>query len=347
MQPTYRVVVLATVLCCVTGGHLRPLPAQAPVTIERIAPDLVFSRIMASAVGADGRICVADDIEVRVTCLAPDGALLWSYGRKGGGPGEFRGMYRLAITADLTVLVVDFTARTLHRLSASGIHLGTTPLPSGLSQMNSLVAISRDTIAISGTLMRPGPARNAAIHVFSSRDSLVYLRSFGDLPEATDREKLSMTGAGSVTLTARGTLLYSQRHPYRLVEYTLSGTKLREAMNAIPTLGPDDQMTIERSRSRTAYRAVPPRAGANIVLMAQEVGNGKWWIARRVVEGKQYFDIVDPSTGRWNTPVSYPGWDALIGIFGEDRQRGMLLASTECDDEPCLVRFPSRPFLGR
>jgi hypothetical protein len=347
MQPAHRLGVLSLVLCCVTIGYSQPLLAQGQVTVERIAPDLVFNRIMASAVGPDGRICVADDIEVKVTCLASDGTLLWSYGRKGGGPGEFRGMYRLALAPDMTVFVLDFSTRALHRLSSAGAHLGMSSFPPGFSQMNSLVAISPDTIAVAGTLFRPASARDAAVHLFAVADSIVYLRSFGELPAAVDPEKLSMSGAGFLTLTAHGTLLHLQRYPYTVTEYTRAGTALRKVVNPLPTLSPDDQMSIERTPSRTAYRAVPPRHGTNMVMMAHDAGNGTWWVGRRVVGGKQFFDIVDPNTGRWAAPVSFPPWGSLIAIFGEDRQRGMFLASTECDDEPCLIRFPSRPFVGQ
>jgi hypothetical protein len=308
---------------------------------------LEFERIIDEALGADGRICVADDLAVRVTCLSPDGAVLWAYGRKGGGPGEFQGMYRLSLAPDLTVFVADHLSGEVHRLSASGAYLGKARFPTRFGQMNSLVAISRDTFAVSGALWRPESARVAAIHLFVLRDTIAYLRSFGDLPAATDREKVEMSGSGPITLTDRGTLLYSQRFPYRVAEYTLTGTKLRTAANAMPTLGPDDAMLIERSGSRVSIRPVPPRPGGSSVEAAREVGNGSWWVTRRVASGGQFFDIVDPKSGRWAAPVSYPAWGALIGIFGQDRKRGLLFASTECDDEPCLVRFQSRPFLGR
>lgn len=323
------------------------LGAQGKVSVERIAPGISFGRLISEAIGADGRICVADDIEVRITCLAPDGRVLWTYGRRGGGPGEFQRLYRLALAPDLTMLVADFMGNTIHRLSSAGAYLGKARFPTPFEQINALVAISRDTFAISGTVWRPESARTAGVHLFVWRDTISYLRSFGDLPVAKDPDKGRMMGSGPITLTAKGTLLYSRRFPYEVTEYTLTGTKLRTVVNPMPTLGPDDQVTIERSGSRIAFRFPPPRKEGNFVLAAREIGNGSWWVDRRTGAGAQYLDIVDPATGRWAAPVSYPAWGADLGIFGEDRTRGMFYASTECDDEPCLVRFPSRPFLRR
>ena len=347
MRIGYRAQWIALLLTLVATGAHGPLAAQGKVAIQRIAPDIAFARIIATELGVDGRICVADDIEVKITCLSPEGRVLWTYGRKGGGPGEFQGLYRIALAPDLTMLVADFTTNELHRISPSGAYLGKARFPSGFGQMNSLVAISRDTLAFSGTLWRPESARTAGVHLFVFRDTIAYLRSFGDLPVAKDPEKVRMSGSGPVTLTAKGTLLYSRRFPYEVTEYTLTGTKLRSVLNPMPTLGPDDAMTIERSGSRITYRSGPPRSGGSLVLAAREVGNGNWWVARRITGGDQFFDIVDPRTGRWTAPVKYPPWGALLGIAGEDRKRGLFIASTECDDEPCLVRFPSRPFIGR
>lgn len=347
MQTRHRVILSSIAVIAMAIGHGRLLAAQGQVVVERIAPGVEFERIINSVLGADGRICVADDLAVKVTCLAPDGVLLWSYGRKGGGPGEFRGIYRLALAPDLTVFVADGSTGELHRLSSSGAYLGKTRFPGGFGQMGSLVALSRDTIAVSGTLYHPESARSAAIHVFVVGDTIAYLRSFGDLHAGADPEKSTMTGPGPVTRTTRGTLLYSQRFPYAVIEYTVTGTKLRSAVNAMQTFNPDDATSIERAGSRVTYRVGPPPAAANIVMAAREIGNGSWWVARRVGRGRQFFDIVDPTSGRWKTPVSYPSWDAMLGIFGEDRKRGVFIASTLCDEEPCLVRFPSRPFLGR
>lgn len=347
MQTAYRASLFTLMLLAVATGYRRPLTAQGQVTVARIAPGIVFGRIIAAELGADGRICVADDIEVKITCLSPEGTVLWTYGRKGEGPGEFRGVYRLALAPDLTVFVADFMGNELHRISSSGAYLGKARFPSAFGQMNSLVAISRDTFALSGALWRPESARTSGVHFFVVRDTIAHLRSFGDLPVAKDPEKGRMSGSGPITLTAKGTLLFSRRFPYEVTEYTLTGTKLRTVLNPMPTLGPDDAMTIERSGSRITYRSAPPRSEGNFVTAAREVGNGSWWVARRTAAKAQFFDIVDPKTSRWAAPVKYPPWGALLGIFGEDRKRGLFFASTECDDEPCLVRFPSRPFLGR
>jgi hypothetical protein len=82
-------------------------------------PQLMFDRIAQIATGADGGLYVAENGSGQVRAFAPDGANLWSFGKKGDGPGEFRFISDLFLQAD-TVVVVDGEAQRVTRLTPEG-----------------------------------------------------------------------------------------------------------------------------------------------------------------------------------------------------------------------------------
>lgn len=74
--------------------------------VEGDGPD-VFGSISALAVDADGRILVFDDQAHELTTFAPDGSFLSRFGRRGGGPGEFKHVIGLSPAPDGSLWIVD------------------------------------------------------------------------------------------------------------------------------------------------------------------------------------------------------------------------------------------------
>lgn len=69
--------------------------------------DFYFGHIYDVAVDNDGRIYVADGPAGHVKVLAPDGTPQDTIGRPGDGPGEFRRPYRLGLTSEDSLYVMD------------------------------------------------------------------------------------------------------------------------------------------------------------------------------------------------------------------------------------------------
>lgn len=331
-----------------------PVPSSvaaqaAPIAVpavERIAPDLELSRIIAAVAGSDGRICVLDDLELRLHCLRADGSLLWSFGRKGEGPGEWTSIYRLGIGPNNVVTVLGFGVQ-VHQVGADGKFLRQARLPGSFGQPGAVIVISPDTFAISGTFHQRGALSPTAIHLFAfAGDSIAHIRSFGALPAHTDPEQRSMLPAGSVSMTARRTFLHAPVLPNIVVEYDMAGKLLRKVTSTIVPFDPSKQTLITKSQSRVTYQTVKPPVGSNRIVSAREYRPGSWWVFRTTVGVGQFFDVVDPATNRWLAPKPLPAWEASLGVFAEDRRGGYFLATTTCDDEPCLVRFRSAPYLA-
>ena len=112
------------------------ISAQLP-TIERVtqigcsdcaAGPTQLTTIFDVAVTDSGEIVVADRSPPMIRAFDRTGRVLWSGGRSGGGPGEYRFPMRVAIGADRGVSVVDMQARRLTRLGRDGAVKATQPI---------------------------------------------------------------------------------------------------------------------------------------------------------------------------------------------------------------------------
>jgi hypothetical protein len=94
-----------------------PPPGEAPAT-WRLEPDLrigtldrpgpaMFGHIADLAVHPDGRIVVLDAQAQEIRVFGPDGAHLRTFGRKGGGPGEYQGANGVVFGPDGLLRVPD------------------------------------------------------------------------------------------------------------------------------------------------------------------------------------------------------------------------------------------------
>ena len=103
-----------------------PLLAQAPrgpsaarvlVRINGMNND--FSRFGPIPASASGHLAVAQPQDGTVLVFAADGRQLATVGRKGGGPGEFRGINQLGWSGD-TLWVADYSNNRLTLIGPTG-----------------------------------------------------------------------------------------------------------------------------------------------------------------------------------------------------------------------------------
>lgn len=340
---TQKVIALAAMLLSPTIL----VSQQAPVTlgaVERLTTDVDLGRIISFALGSDGRICVADDAETRVICFSAEGKTLWSVGRRGRGPGEFSRLYRIAVGPDNSVAALDRQTNSVTLISAQGVVLRRLPLPIFFSQPTSVAFPAQDTIVIAGAVGASSPTRDSAIHVFGMAGEVTLLKSFGQMPEAMDRRKLAMYGAGQISLTSSGTLLYSRRFPYEVVEYLLGGTpRLRTKGPVRLGFGPDSAMAVSRSSDGgTTYRAILSDT-ATYVGAARDFGGGLFGVLRTSAR-TQLLDLYDTRRNRWLPPLVISR-EGPIGGFQVDLRNSRMVFASTCDDLPCLkvIRFTRRP----
>ena len=86
----------------------------------------------------DGGFLVVDG-GTQLRAFDAEGSFRWSFGRRGGGPGEFQSIQDVALTADGTVLVLDSQLSRVTLLDASTSEmLGTVPLDTDIPAGNIL-----------------------------------------------------------------------------------------------------------------------------------------------------------------------------------------------------------------
>ncbi len=149
-----------------------------------------------------GGLLVADANEAQVRRYAPDGSLLWAFGRKGRGPGEFlrlstalrtRGDTILAAEMGGRISLLDPTGARLARLRESGLG----PLYDGTPVGDSLVVFAA---------REGGKVETPLLHVWRVASDSVVSRFF-HTPPAPNGMESAYAFAGTADVAARGDTL--------------------------------------------------------------------------------------------------------------------------------------------
>lgn len=188
------------------------------VTMTAVVSGLPLGVLVDGRVRSDGAVCVADHTFARVSCFSAQGGLLWHFGRKGGGPGEFQIPYRIAEGPGRSLYVYDLGTRAITVISAKGSFVARHQVELGLSQVTSLNVSSDSTIQLAGYAPGAGVAGDSGVHVFDG--AFVHLRSVAPLPVARDPTYLGYWGSGSLTKWGTG-MVYLRRIPYEI--YVMDG----------------------------------------------------------------------------------------------------------------------------
>lgn len=331
------------------GGEARAQElARAPqVTFGipvRIDGGAIFARILTGGMAQDGRFCIGDDMETRISCFSPEGELLWAKGSAGEGPGEFRMLYRVAVTPTGGVLAFDAAKASVTRYDDLGNMREQLHLPMWFSQVSSLVAIDDSTFAVAGAPSSAGMASDSAIHMFVIRDSILHRRSFGGLPVSNDQVKRSMFGAGLLTSDGRH-LYYSRRVPYEVTAYSLDGVAEQSAMFSTPAVTPVEELfVVQRSETRTSFGFAPPQPNWNRVSTLRVLSSKAAFVGRMEGAGRLRLDILSLPSLRLVSTIDAPALQGGMNVLGVDRVRGRLVVGTTCDDEPCVMAVPFKVF---
>lgn len=111
-------------------------------------PEVAFGRITDIAVADDGTIFILDGQAKTVRSFSSTGEFLRSYGREGGGPGEF--LMANTVQVDSVLVVSDAQAARQTAFSIDGKVLGTSPIPRPANlQPATLTPLRGDLLAVS------------------------------------------------------------------------------------------------------------------------------------------------------------------------------------------------------
>jgi hypothetical protein len=183
--------------------------------------DVVFGRIADVAVDSQGRMLVLDSGFTRVTVYHPDSMTVRSFGRKGGGPGEFDQPTAIGVDAEDRVYVASMGGRVA------------VFTPGG-----EVVEEFRQKIA-DGFVVRLCPApKGLYIACFDAVDDKVvhqydakhrYVRSFSDSWSAVEKMPLDVErwcNGGAIDVGPDGGVYYTQFTPYEIRKFSPDGELL-------------------------------------------------------------------------------------------------------------------------
>lgn len=305
-----------------------------------VAGGVEFGSITDAVVGHDGRVYIADLMADSLTCISPSGRVLWKSGGKGGGPGEFTMLYRLAVDAHGKVYAFDLGSNDISTFDRNGRFIRRRHLTFQFAQLNNfVVAKSGEVIAAGVTLF--GAARHSAIHFFD--DALGYERSIGSLPiigGPRPDQVLRFWGAGFVSQTAAGNeIVYVRSLPYDIYRFSLSGSLIDSI--AAPfnfERGPEDAFQFKEEPGRQEVRAskdTVPRPG-----QAFDLGN--LLLGQHMDEhGRISIDAFAENGGRLLWSRLLP--DFLGVVIGIDSTRRVIWTAGERDLRPAVYQiFASR-----
>lgn len=242
---------------------------------------------------SDGTFLIADYSNGVVWRTGEDGKVRLSYGRGGGGPGEFRMLYRVAAGPAGSVYAFDASPAAVSIFTASGAFVMRRELSLMLKSVGSFVVLPGGGVGLTGVAVRGGTYSDSAVHAFD--DSLRHLRSFGPVPVTLNPQVLQWWGAGGLSISRRGTLLFTRRLPYEVYEYSADGNGIRVIQAPFTSLGsPDEALTVTETDHATRVERRP--GAVTVPITAYELSDGTI-LSGRVRGDSTTFDLFSSAGG--------------------------------------------------
>jgi len=195
-------------------------------------PEL-FGRIAALAVSADGDILVADGITQQVRVFDRDGAFRTSFGRLGGGPGEFRNISGMAWDRDGRLWVADLGNARFSLYGDDYVPLGNAAiqlLPFAIpwgggfdrdGRIYDLMTSSDGEGWTTFSFVRADPDSRAWT------DTLPPIRYYRSLSRPAPRRMILARSRLTVRFDPNGYLWFAETGDYRITQRTWSGDTIR------------------------------------------------------------------------------------------------------------------------
>ena len=243
----------------------------------------VFGSIGSVAVGLDGKIFVLDGLAQEVKVFDASGSHLYSFGRRGDGPGEFRYADGLILDAEENVWVYDPTRARLLLFDGGGIFLRQISIDRLIFPSGPVVPrpsqVLPDGTLLGTTFINPGRDYTVAMGGFGSLDlhqpvgvnhQTGVVDTFPSIEvrvPTVGQVRVPLTGRIAVALDPDGSVWFSHPMEYTLFHRALGGDTLLvvslQGAARVP-LGAAERDSIARalreSASRLGYSGVIPRA---------------------------------------------------------------------------------------
>ncbi len=192
------------------------------------------------AVDSEGRIFILDTGNSRIQCFSPEGKFLFSFARRGQGPGELTNNARkIKILEDGNIYIIDSLPRRINVYNRNGRFISSWKTQKGIYDDIELID---SKYYLSNLKLRED---NKPIHIYSKSGTIEGAIGFLIEPEKGLLQKVS--AAQNVSLdeffcrarftniikNSKKEILFSQKAPYRLIKYNTEGQVLKDTVGEV------------------------------------------------------------------------------------------------------------------
>jgi len=243
------------------GGPLLPSLPDTQILEKPLRAELVFKlgsnkenedfyKLRSFTVDKNGRIYILDAGNSRIQCFSKEGKFLFSFGRRGQGPGELsNNASKIKILSDGNIYVIDNRQRRINVYNLEGKFLfsGTTKFKFS-GRTHSYSAYFCDIVLLNNVYYLSSlylEETHKPIHISRKlgkvdssfgifiEPAVNQLKRINNLPHP-DWWRIWYAYSGNKLVAAnKNEIIYSQPYPYRLIKYDAKGQVLKEIMGDV------------------------------------------------------------------------------------------------------------------
>ena len=223
-----------------------PKILENPIKIElllKIGSDKeneAFFNPLSFEVDSEGRIFILDSQNSRIQCFSSEGKFLFSFGRRGDGPGELSSRPRkIKILEDGNICIIDYLSRKINIYDGNGQFKFSWKIQRGIYDDIELID---NKYYLTNLLLQED---NKPIHIYNKSGTIEGDIGFLIEPEEGLLQKVSATQDVSlqeffcrarftnISKNSKKEIIFSQTAPYRLVKYNTDGQVLIDTLGEV------------------------------------------------------------------------------------------------------------------
>jgi hypothetical protein len=295
----------------------KPIRAELLFKIGSEKANEDFYNATTFAVGKDDQVYILDSGNSRIQCFSKEGRFLFSFGRRGQGPGELSNDARtIRLLSDGNIYVIDNLQRKINVYDQGGkfLYFGRT------SARYHDIVLSDGTYYLSGIVLeenhkpihvsRALGKTDAAFGIFVE-PAVGILNQIRQLPMPEPWRNFYSNGNFSkLAVTNKDELLFSQAFPYRLIKYDAKGNVLKDIMGDV-NFNTYHQVQFSIDRSSVGVITSPP--GGAPILNGMSITNDNQ-VAVSYINPDNSFSYIDLYDLNLNLLSRYKLLDIIANI---------------------------------
>lgn len=217
-----------------------PIRAEFVLKIGSDKPNEDFYKLPTFAVGGNGQIYILDSGNSRILCFSKEGSFLFSFARRGQGPGELSGdAVKIKILSDGNIYVIDNPQRRINVYDQDGKFLYSAKTSAWYNDIELL----NETYYLSSIILKEN---HKPIHVSRSlgkidaefgifiEPAVGILKQISQLPMPEPwRYYYGDVSFAKIVGISKSEFIYSQGYPYRLIKYNIKGDIINDVMGKV------------------------------------------------------------------------------------------------------------------